>query len=198
MQLTTALPIALSTASFIVSAYTLWIAHLRRGRLQMTQPMMIFVGRDDPMTPKFWLRTLLFSSGSKGHVIENMILRVRDPLGAAHNFDFWTYEDNGKQQRGSGLHIGNEGIVLNSNFLLRENREQFYFITGEWILELVVRVLGIKKSFSLKTVTITINGQQSAEIIQILDLGIFFDWDAQNSLYVGHAERRPFNSQPQT
>ena len=61
----------ISLASFGVAVSALWIVHLRRGTLKMTQPTMLFFGRDQgPQIPKLYLRTLLFRPC--GRISENI------------------------------------------------------------------------------------------------------------------------------
>lgn len=55
------LGVVISVMSFTVSVAALWFTWLRRGRLSMTKPTLIFFGYDtEPrLTPKVFLRTLL-------------------------------------------------------------------------------------------------------------------------------------------
>src|SRR5579863_8239434 len=95
-------PILIAVASFGLSLYTLWLTQ-RRGELCMTQPTLVFLGRDGPGNrPKIFLRTLLYSTGSKGWVIDGMYLRVyqRD---WSYVFDGWAYGETDKLSPGSGL-----------------------------------------------------------------------------------------------
>ena len=56
----------ISGASFLLSAYALWVAQFNRGSLRMTRPTMIVLMRDVPShdmplwQPKIFLRTMLF------------------------------------------------------------------------------------------------------------------------------------------
>src|SRR6267154_2543605 len=72
------LSITISVLALSISAVTAWLTLFRRGTVKMTQPTVIFFGpdsprsRDEPPSPKVYLRTLLFSTSKRGRVIESM------------------------------------------------------------------------------------------------------------------------------
>src|SRR5690242_2679435 len=102
--------ILLAAASFVLSLYTLWVTQLRRGRLKMTRPSLVCFTREMPSgRSKIFLRTLLFTTASKGRVIENMYLRVHQP-GGTYIFDFWGYGESEPLTLGSGLFVGPTGV----------------------------------------------------------------------------------------
>ncbi len=184
--------IVISLASLGASVYTLWMVHMRRGQLKLTQPTMLFFGRDFPHnTPKIWLRTLLFSTSARGQIIESLFLRVSHPITGEHLFDFWSHGEKGQLSRGSGLFVGQTGVVQDNHFLLRRGAPDFLFWDGDYRITVCASILGRRKPTALMEVAVTLDGQQSAELIQILDAGIFFDWDAEAHLYTGHVERHP-------
>lgn len=185
--------IALALASFGVSIYTLWIVHLRRGRLRMTQPTMLFLGRDRGSgIPKLWLRTLLFSTSARGQIVESMFLRVHAPVSGPFMFDFWAYGENNKISRGSGLFVGQTGVVHDNHFMLHlEAAEGFLFWAGTYRVEVFASILSASQPQKLIEVALLVDGQQSAELVQISDAGMFFDWDAEAGSYRGHVERQP-------
>jgi hypothetical protein len=71
----------ISIAALVLSGVTAWLTLLGRSRILMTQPTVIFFGPDggpkSSHSPeaKVFLRTLLYSSGKRGHVVEYMFLR---------------------------------------------------------------------------------------------------------------------------
>jgi hypothetical protein len=69
----------ISILSVTLSATTLWLTYLRRGRLRMTKPAIVFFGYDftPRTTPKVFIRTLLYSTSNQGHVVESMHAHVR-------------------------------------------------------------------------------------------------------------------------
>ena len=71
-----------SVIALCVSLFTAWFTILRRGTVRSTRPSFIafrydFVGKSQPQA-KIFLRTLLFSTGKRGLVIESLFLRVRE------------------------------------------------------------------------------------------------------------------------
>jgi hypothetical protein len=66
--------IPISIVSLVISAITFWIVFLRRGRLRMTEPNVVFFGFDHAptTTPKVFIRTLLYCTAARGAVIEGM------------------------------------------------------------------------------------------------------------------------------
>jgi hypothetical protein len=77
------LSITISALALSVSTVTAWLTLFRRGTVKMTQPTVIFFGPDTPRSrdhlalPKVYLRTLLFSTSKRGHVIESMHVALR-------------------------------------------------------------------------------------------------------------------------
>jgi len=70
--------ITISGLALGISALNAWLTLWRRGGVKMTQPRVIFFGpdaprsRNEPLLPKVYLRTLLFSTSKRGRVIESM------------------------------------------------------------------------------------------------------------------------------
>jgi hypothetical protein len=84
--------IAISVFALIVSGTTLWLSHLRRGNLKMTRPTVVFFGPDgnEGGIPKVFLRTLLYSTGKRGIVLEHLFIRLRRGE-TQQNFNIWVY-----------------------------------------------------------------------------------------------------------
>lgn len=62
--------------SLLLSATVAWLTLLQRGNLKMTRPPLIAL-RYERNLPKIWLRTMLYSTGKKGHIVESLYLKVR-------------------------------------------------------------------------------------------------------------------------
>lgn len=71
--------VPISIVSLAVSLGTLWLAFVDRGRLKMTKPTIAFFGYDivPHVTPKVFLRTLLYSTAVREQFIEGMFVKVR-------------------------------------------------------------------------------------------------------------------------
>src|SRR3546814_9300870 len=61
------------------------------------------------------------------------------------NFNVWVYGDE-KLVRGSGLFVGDTGIVANHHFLLPKNDNNFKFQSGTYCLEVHASILGDKRT----------------------------------------------------
>ena len=71
------LALVVAILAFTVSALTAWLTLLRKGEVRMTQPTVIYFGPDggfkaEEAPQKVFLRTLLFSTGKQGHIIERL------------------------------------------------------------------------------------------------------------------------------
>lgn len=125
------LPVFVSAAALALSIFTLWVTQSRHGDLRMTQPTLLCLKREKPLgIPKLFLRTLLYATGSKGLVVENMLLRVHNSYGS-HLFDFWGHTEGGKLTLGSGLFVGSTGIAADHHFNPRRDASRFVFAGGQ-------------------------------------------------------------------
>lgn len=186
----------LAVGSFSLSIYTLWAMQFRRGRLKMTQPSLICLRRELPLaTPKIFLRTLLFATAAKGRVVENMYLRVRQPVGT-YVFDFWGYGESEKLTLGSGLFVGQTGIAYNHHFNPRMGSADFLFCAGDYDIEVFATVVGGKQAEKLMELHFTILGEQAGELLQIMDRELWLFWNAESRNYEGRIERRPRLEKP--
>ncbi|HEY0266181.1 MAG TPA: hypothetical protein VGC16_05470 [Rhizomicrobium sp.] len=185
----------LSIASLLLSLYTLWLTQMRRGDLKMTQPMLVFMGReglpgraDHLVWPKIYLRTLLFCTADRGCIVENMHLVVHNEYGD-HLFDFWAYGEP-HIAKGSGLFVPRNGVSLHHHFVLNRRSENFIFASGDYRIEIFAKIVGRPKLVKLKELKVALAGDQSPTMVQLMDAGIFFEWDAGSENYVGRLERR--------
>jgi hypothetical protein len=178
--------ISISASSLLLSSYALWVVQFNHGRLKMTQPTLLCMRRELPATtPKIFLRTCLFTTGMKGRVIENMFLRVRNDYGT-YTFDFWGHTENGKLTLGSGLFVGATGVASDHHFNPRSDSEDFVFASGEYLVEVFASIVGRRRSEKLKKLTFKVDGQQTAELVQILSRELYLLWNADTRTYDGH------------
>jgi hypothetical protein len=108
--------VAISVLALAVSVSTLWLSHFRRGKLKMTHPTVVYFGPDsgEGEISKIYLRSLLYSTGNRGTVIENLFVRLRRGE-TQQNFNIWVHGEK-ELVRGSGLFVGQDGIVTNHHF----------------------------------------------------------------------------------
>lgn len=181
------LSVVMSGISLAVSIYAVWVAQFNRGRLKMTRPTLLCLKREMPNgLPKIFLRTCLFTTGSKGRVIEGMFLRVRHSYGA-FTFDFWGHTENGKLTLGSGLYVGPAGTASDHHFNPRQDASiDFLYVAGDYQVDVFATIVGRKKPKLLHRLSFSVDGEQSAELIQIPTREMYLVWNADTLSYDGH------------
>jgi len=181
----------ISILALCISAFTAWFTILRRGSVRSTHPSFIalrydFVGTKLPQA-KIFLRTLLFSTGKRGCVIESLFLRVRDGS-RSEEFAFWGYGDK-DLVRGSGLFVAENGVATNHHFNPLRTEPLFLFSHGTYQLELVAKLIGREKSVSLWNLTIEVpRGAFDASIAR--EKAVFYSWSPDQERYVSSIETR--------
>lgn len=190
MEFNQALSLAISIFALAVSALTMWLTLFYRGRLCMTQPSVIFFGPDggNSKNPKIFLRSLLYSTSKRGFLIETIFAKVKRGE-TQQNFNIWVYGED-RLARGSGLFVGQEGVVVNHHFLLPKDGANFEFKQGDYCLEIFARIAGLRTPKQLLKLNISISENQQALLSQG-EAGIYFDWGPDAGRYQSHVEHRP-------
>ncbi len=186
--------ITLSGLALAVSTVNAWLTLWRRGTVKMTQPTVIFFGpdtprsRSEPLLPKVYLRTLLFSTSKRGRVVEGM--HVALSRNETHqNFNIWVHGDE-KLVRGSGLFVGETGVAANHHFLAPRDNNSFQFGEGHYRLDVYAHLLGDRKSTLLFSQTLEVS-QAIAGQLKEPGKGLYFDWGPDSSRYLTHVDKRP-------
>jgi len=184
-----------SAVSIVISIYTFWLVQFNRGRLMMTRPTYLCLSRDaGPNWPKIFIRTCLYSTGSKGLAIENIYLRVYQKGGAVFIFDYWGHTDGGGRLTiGSGLYVGPTGVSNDHHFNFRGEPSLFLPMTGGYRIEVYATIVG-NDPIRISEIEFEINGKQSAEMVQIPNRKLEFYWNATQEKYLGEIRRQ--NSVP--
>ena len=101
--------IIISLTALTISVLTFWLTRMRKGKVKMTRPTVIFFGPDGggEKHNKIFIRTLLYSSSDRGQYIQNMFVRLQRGE-SIQNFNVWVYDDKGLV-RGSGLFVNKSG-----------------------------------------------------------------------------------------
>lgn len=187
------LPIAISVLALIVSGATLWLSHLRRGKLKMTRPTVIFFGPDggEHGISKLFLRTLLYSTAKRGVVLENLYVRVRRGE-TQQNFNIWVYGEK-DLVRGSGLFIGQEGVATNHHFLTPTDVNNFDLFAGEYHLDVFGKTVAQDRPHLLTSIELRIDTGE-AEQLKKADHGIYFDWGPDAGRYQTKIEGKPLKA----
>jgi hypothetical protein len=171
--------LSISALALIVSAITAWLTLFRPGHLRMTQPTVVFFGPDggrserEPPHLKVFLRTLLYSTSRRGQTVESMHVNLQRAE-SKQNFSIWVYGDD-RLVRGSGLHVGPEGVACNHHFLLPEDGAGFPLLSGRYTLRVYAKRVSDGQPRELAHLDLTISESQASELGRE-DAGIYFDW----------------------
>lgn len=167
------LGVVISVISLSVSVVAFWFTWLKRGRLSMTKPTVIFFGYDSvPRLPKIFLRTLLYSTSARGQVVEAMYVKLCQK-GPEQIFSFWGYGETNKLTAGSGLFVGQTGIALNHHFVLSVQHTGYQFVDGQYSIIVFARVAGRSTPIKLDAISLTLSQAHAAALAG--NLGILFE-----------------------
>lgn len=177
--------IPISLVSLAISLGTFWLAFVDRGQLRMTKPTIVFFGFDTAPqpTPKVFLRTLLYSTATRGQVIEGMYAVVRRD-GGERVFSFWGYAETEKLSPGSGLHVGRTGIAANHHFVLSVHEEAYQFEQGTYEIDVVANVVSCRKPVKIGTIKLVLSDELAAALLQ--QDGVLFERKIGGE-YEGHS-----------
>jgi hypothetical protein len=182
--------IVVSIGALAVSLFTMWATLFRRGRLYMTQPTTIFFGPDGPTfdgSRKIYLRSLMYSTGKRGVVIENMFVELSRSE-TNNSFPIWVLGED-KLARGSGLYVGEQGAVANHHFLQGRDADRWSLKAGDYNLRVYAQIIGEKTTKLLFETSLSIDLDQSKELEQP-NTGIYFDWGPKSRSYFSHTDKR--------
>ena len=189
---------SISILALAVSSLTAWLTLLRKGTVLMTQPTVIYFGPDGgtkAMEPpeKIFLRTLLYSTGKRGHIIENMFVRLRRGE-TQQNFNIWAYGDK-DLYRGSGLFVPETGLATNHHFLLPPDGTTFQFSVGRYLLDVFVTEVGSSSPARICSVSLEIT-REIFENFNQPGHGLYFDWGPDAGRYFAHVRPPPQTELP--
>jgi hypothetical protein len=183
--------IVTSVAALAVSLITMWVTLFRRGTLKMTQPTIVMFGPDGEHhdgEPKIYLRSLLYSTAKRGLVIENMFVRLSRGE-HRQSFPIWVL-GNEKLARGSGIFVGEQGVVADHHFLLPPDADKYVFKAGEYRLEVFARIVGASQAEILWSNSLTISEGDAAKLA-LPNKAIYFDWGPDSNRYISGIRSKP-------
>lgn len=179
----------ISILSIAISAITAWFTLFKRGNIKMTQPSIIFFGPDGlGGSPKVFLRTLLYSTGKRGLLIENMYIKLCR-MESVQNFNIWVYGE-AELVRGSGLYVGENGIAHNHHFLLPKDGTDYIFLKGKYDIYVYAKIVNRKKQVLLGRYKVTLTDEQE-NLMRKKEAGVYFDWGPDQQDYQSHVELHP-------
>ncbi len=182
---------AVSAIALLVSLFTAWFTIFRRGAVRSTHPSFVSFSYDfspdKPPWAKIFLRTLVFTTGKRGQVVESLSLRVREGARVAE-FSFWGHGDK-DLIRGSGMFIPESGLATNHHFNPISRDPLFVFSPGNYSLELVAKLIGRSSLVSLSTIQLVMPNSPFGATIPP-DAAVYFNWSAQQGHYLSSVEKR--------
>lgn len=149
-------PLIISFMSLIVSLLTFWWANIRKGKLVMTRPTQISITFQDitkNVKPHLGIECMVFSTGNKGNIIENMFVRLITDS-SQQDFKEWIHNNNNKREHqiSGGIFASTEGVASRHSFFLLTKNESYQFKAGKHSLEIYAQVLGYKNHKLLCTI----------------------------------------------
>lgn len=183
--------ILISAGALSVSLLTAWLTLLHRGTIRMTQPSTIFFGPDagpiEDRKPKVYFRSLLYSTSTRGRVVEGMFVKLRRNE-SAQNFSVWVYGEK-DLARGSGLYVGEGGIATNHHFLTPKDENSFRFEKGIYRFQVFAHLVSRKDPVKLFSYELPIS-EEHAAALRDSRAGLFFDWAPEAQTYLSHISTR--------
>lgn len=188
-----AVSVGIAGAALAVSFTNAYLTLFRRGTVRMTQPTTIYFGPDgsakhDPL-PKVYLRTLLYSTAKRGQIIESMFVKLHRGE-SVQTFNIWVYGED-SLARGSGLYVGENGVVCDHHFLLPDDGTKFDFLRGEYKLEVYASLVNRSQSLLLAKVNLSLSDRVAEQLLEDKQYGVYFDWGPDSRQYHGHLRQRP-------
>lgn len=171
--------------ALLVSGATAWLTLGSRGTVRMTQPTVVSFSTVRG-GPQIHLRSLLFSTAKRGNVVESVYLRLRRGE-SEQTFNVWVYgEKPDALARGSGLFVGETGVVFNHYFMLPKDGTPFAFLPGEYTLEVWATVLNELPVRVLQQ-RLTVSPEHS-KLAQTGAAPVLFDWGPESNAYHAHVD----------
>ena len=184
------LSITIAGFALLISGWTMWWTHFRRGKIKMTQPEMaaFLYENGNHRSPKIFLRTLLYSTAERGQVIEGLFVRIHNSE-VSQTFHRWFYVDQ-HLVPGSGLFVGKNGISTNHHFAPSATLENFNFWAGDCELDVFARLVGRRSLVRLARISLSMTDAE-AERLKVADVTALFIRNPDTGEYETHIDERP-------
>jgi hypothetical protein len=129
----------------------------------------------------------LYATAQRGAIVEAMFARVTR-AGITLELELWVYSKKHSLVRGSGIHVGQEGVTCDHHFLFPEGEEVFQWQPGEYTVEILGTIVGKRGLHRFVQLKLVLD-----EAIREPGDSVFFDWQPGSGTYKGrylrHAER---------
>lgn len=192
-----AISIAISLLALVVSGFTAWLTLFSRGQIRMTKPSYVCFSYDNgrkpryldeviPQVAKIFLRSVIYTTGQRGHVVENMFVNVQRGM-EKQVFNIWGHTVDGELSRGSGLFVGPTGVTENHHFNPITALPQQFFIPGDYQLDVFAVLAGKKKPVRLSILKLTVPENARHDMLRG-DARISFNWEQEKNAYHAHVD----------
>lgn len=174
--------IIISAVSLLLSIVVAMLTLFVRGKLCMTQPMLVgflYEGTE----PKVFFRAMLYTTGKRGRIVEALYVKVRT-AGAPRIFSFWAYGETNDLKIGSGLRVGDDGVSLNHHFLPPKNSMSFAFPSGEYVIDIYASIVNQRAPALLRQATLALS-DEVAVALRDRTKGVLFTWQPDSQSYRG-------------
>jgi hypothetical protein len=175
-SLTSIIAVVSLLLSITVAYMTLW----RRGSLCMTRPVQIIFRSANARRPEIILKTLLYATGKRGVVIEDLHLEVHHYGDKSHTFGAWSYLQ-GSELVSGGLRIGEDGIPSESHFFEIDKSRRFTFEEGKYELRVYAQIVNRSKRLLHKNVVMLTEDQ--ATTMHVNNHAVIFTADPHSAEY---------------
>ncbi|MBO9499541.1 MAG: hypothetical protein J7483_08810 [Novosphingobium sp.] len=155
----------------------------------MTPPSVVFFGHDGD-TPKVFVRCLLYSTSTRGQLVQHMYASVKHG-DETRLFTFWGYGEANALSAGSGLFVSKNGIALNHHFVMSVHAEPYSFEPGHYSVEIFAKVVRGRRPVSLGITEIDLSPDQAKDLRD--RRGILFERDPIADTFKGEARPDPTN-----
>lgn len=184
----------ISVLAILISLTTAWLTIFHQGVVKMTRPNFFALLPRDGLKanfPKFFLRTLLFSSGKRGLAIEGMFIKIICN-GQVQRFLYWSYGEREKLVPGSGMFVGPEGVECNHHFTQIEDHSTYKFEPGQYRVEVFGKTVGSPKPLCLQVLEFRLKDEEALALRESKkDTAIYFWWDAEAEAYYSRIDIKP-------
>ena len=187
-----AVSVLIAMLSLSVSLAVAWLTLVHRGRLRMTRPSLVVLTRadgPDPEAPKIFMRMMLYSTGKRGHVVENLFAKVRRAE-STQPFLFWSYGETNKLSVGSGIYVNQGGHVANHHFLLTAESRDYRLLAGKLTIDVYAVFDRDEQPTLLRSIDIFLPEEAAKALLNDSGAVLFFAWDPEAGKYRSRVNSR--------
>jgi hypothetical protein len=172
-----------AVVSLLVSITVAWLTLFRRGKLCMTRPVQIIFASKNARRPEIILKTLLYATGRRGHVIERLYLSVRHDADEIETFGFWSYGQGKNSIVSGGLRVGEDGVVYDHHFLQADKDSHFYFSEGNYEIQVFATVVNDSSPKLLHQFDLSLSQDKSLQM-HVNNYAVLYTFDPVEKQYI--------------